>query len=137
MSGISLLDGCKMTINWKKENDVTICLHRQIFLTLPCCSCQVNGPSFMSISWLILELWQFSCIKDWSEIPKSEIPLSALCPISGNWRELGIPNALKCQGYNFYRFWVIKRKPAGEKNYPGSTICFYFFIVCILATHSF
>ena len=81
--------------------------------------------------------WSYDKFRDWSEIPKSEIPLSALRPISWNWRELGIPNALKCQGYNFYRFWVIKRKPAGEKNYPGSTICFYFFIVCILAAHSF
>ena len=23
-------------------------------------------------------------------------------------------NAAKCQGYSFYRFWVIKRKPAGR-----------------------
>ena len=24
-----------------------------------------------------------------------------------------LPNAEKCQGYSFYRFWVIKEKPTG------------------------
>ena len=47
---------------------------------------------------------------------KSEIPLSEICPISGDWGELGMPNlagislmslTAKCQVYNFYRFRVI------------------------------
>ena len=46
-----------------------------------------------------------------SEIQKSEIPASELCPISGDWDWL--LNAAKCQSYNFYHFWVIKRKPTG------------------------
>ena len=37
-------------------------------------SSTVTGPSFMLISWLVLELWHFLFIKDWSEIQKSEIP---------------------------------------------------------------
>ena len=52
----------------------------------------VTGPSFMSISSLVLELWQFSFIKDWPEIRKLEIPPSEFCPISGDWGELWIPN---------------------------------------------
>ena len=46
----------------------------------------------MSISSIVLELWQFSFIRNWPEIRKSEIALSEFCPISGDWKELGIPN---------------------------------------------
>ena len=52
----------------------------------------VTGRSFMSISLLVLELWQFSFVGDWPEIWQSEIPPSECCPISGDWGELGIPN---------------------------------------------
>ena len=52
----------------------------------------VAFPSFMSISSLVLELWQFSFIRDWAEIRKSEIPLSEVCPISEDWGRLWIPN---------------------------------------------
>ena len=52
----------------------------------------VTGPSFVSISSLVLELWQFSFIRDWPEIRKSEIPPSEFCPISGDWGKLWIPN---------------------------------------------
>ena len=57
----------------------------------------------MSISLLVLELWQFSFIRDWPETQKSEIPPSEFCPISGDWAEWRIPNlnVAKCQGYNF------------------------------------
>ena len=52
----------------------------------------VTGPSFISISSLVLELWQFYFIRDWPEIRKSEIPPSEFCPISGDWGELCILN---------------------------------------------
>ena len=45
-----------------------------IFLFL--LSSLVTGPSFMSISSLVLELWQFSFIRDWPEIRKSVWVLS-------------------------------------------------------------
>ena len=51
-----------------------------------------TGPSFMSISSLVLELSQFSFIRDWPEIRKSGIPLSEFCPISGDWGKLWVPN---------------------------------------------
>ena len=51
-----------------------------------------SGPSFMSIPLLVLELWQFSFIRDCPEIWRSGIPPSEFWPISGDWGELGIPN---------------------------------------------
>ena len=52
----------------------------------------VTGLNFMSISTLVLELWQFFFIRDWPEIQKSEILSSEFCPIFGDWGDLGIPN---------------------------------------------
>ena len=52
----------------------------------------VTGSSFMSISSLVLELWKFSFIRDWTEIRKLEIPPSEFCPISADLVKLGIPN---------------------------------------------
>ena len=90
----------------------------------------VTGPSFMSISSLVLELWQFTFIRDWPENQKSVIPPWVLPNI---WR-LGrvrdtkfgtdVPiemllNAAKCQGYIFYCFWVIKGKPTGKRIKDG------------------
>ena len=87
----------------------------------------VTGPSFMSISWLILELWQFSFIANCPEIQNSELPPSKVWSKSGDWG-LGrvrdtkfaknvsnkmLLNAGKCHGYSFYNFGVIKRKPSG------------------------
>ena len=55
----------------------------------------VTGPSFMSISSLILELWEFTFIRDWREIWKSEIPPSEFCSISGDWKFGGyFPNEM-------------------------------------------
>ena len=99
-----------------KSQDVAVFLLSALF----------TGPSFMLISWLALDLWQFLFIKDWPEIPKSQIPPSEFCPISGDWDKLGernmlrmslikkLLNAAKCQNYSFYRFWVIKRQPTRE-----------------------
>ena len=52
----------------------------------------VTGPSFMSISLLVLKLWQFSFIRDWPEIQKSEIPSPEFCPISGDYGKLRLSN---------------------------------------------
>ena len=79
----------------------------------------VTGPSFMSISSLVLELWFFSFIRDWPEIRKSEIHTSEFFPISGDWCEFWKPFgtnlsnrmlliSAKFQCWSFYSFWVIK-----------------------------
>ena len=55
----------------------------------------VTGPSFMSISSLVLELWQFTFIRDWPEIRKLEIPPFEFCPLSGDYGKLGILNLVQ------------------------------------------
>ena len=84
----------------------------------------VTVPSFMSIPPLVLELWQFSFIRDWPEMRKLEIPSSEIWPISGDRGKLGILDCgqmslTKCQNVTecfkmpvlqLYHFWVIKRK---------------------------
>ena len=96
MSGIWLPDCSKLAINEKNDNDATISQNDVIvkyfdvvlFLSLSL----ITGPCLMSISLLVLELWQFSFIRGWPEIWKLEIPPSEFCPISEDWSELGIPN---------------------------------------------
>ena len=66
----------------------------------------VTGRSFMSISSLVLELWQFSFIRDWPEIRKSEIPSSEFCPISGDWDELWVPNLARMSVTECY--WILR-----------------------------
>ena len=66
----------------------------------------VTGPSFMSLSSLFLELWQFSFIRDWPEIRKSEILPSEFCPISGDWVGLWIPNLARMSLIECY--WMLQ-----------------------------
>ena len=85
MSGIWLLDCSKLAVHRKNDSDVTICWHDVIVnffdVVLFLLYILVTGPSFMSIVLLVLELWQFSFMRDWPEIRKSEIPTSEFCPI--------------------------------------------------------
>ena len=66
----------------------------------------VIGSSFMSVSWLVLELWQFPFMKNLQEIGKSEITPSEFFPIPGDWDESGIPKLarrflIKC-------YWILQ-----------------------------
>ena len=97
MSGIRLPDLFKLFINWKNNNDFTIYWHDATVnffdVVLFLLSSLVTGPDLLSTSLLVLEVWQFTFfIRDWSEIQKSEMPLSEFCTILGDWDELGIPN---------------------------------------------
>ena len=80
----------------------------------------VIGRNFMWVTSLVLELWQFTFIRDAPET------------VTGDWRlgwvrdtKFGIDvssnmllNAAKCQGHSFYHFWVIKGKPTGNYSPP-------------------
>ena len=66
----------------------------------------VTRSSFMSISSLVLELWQFPFIRDWPEIRKSEIPPSEFYPIFGDWGQLWIPNLVRMFLIKYY--WVLQ-----------------------------
>ena len=109
---------------WQWRHNSLTWHHRQFFcVVLFLLSSLVTGPSFMLMSPLVLELWQFSFIRDWLEIRKSEKSPSVFCLISGDWGWVSdaifgknvsnkmLLNPEKCQGYNFYLFWVIKGKP--------------------------
>ena len=67
----------------------------------------VTGPNFMSISSLVLELWQFTFVRNWPEIYKSEIPPSEFCPISRDWSKLAIPNLARSSSIKCY--WILKK----------------------------
>ena len=66
----------------------------------------VTGPSFMSIASLVLELWQFSFIRDWTEIWKLKILPSEFCLISGDWGELWTPNVERMSLIECY--WMLQ-----------------------------
>ena len=109
-SGIRLPDCSKLAVNWKNDNDVTIFEMKSSsnffdFVSF-LLSSLVTDPSFMSISSLVLELWQFLFIRDSPEIRKSEKLSPDFCPISGDWGEWRIPNLagtslIKC-------YWILQ-----------------------------
>ena len=120
-SGIRLPDCSKLAAYWKNGNEVTIFQHEIIVkffdVGLFFLSSLVTGPSLISISPIVLEFW-----RDWPEI--GNIPVWVLPNI---WRLRRVRNTIfgmnvsnemllnvaKCQGYSFYRFWVITGKPIG------------------------
>ena len=56
------MDDCKLAINWKKHSKVPICWHDLIIsffdISMFLLSSLVTNPSFMSVLWLVLELWK-------------------------------------------------------------------------------
>ena len=66
----------------------------------------VTGPSVMSTTSLVMELWQFSFIRDQPGIQKLETTLCEFCPISGDWDELGISNFTKMSPIKCY--WMLQ-----------------------------
>ena len=102
-SGIQLPDGSNLAINQKNDNDVTISQYDVIVNFFDVVLLLLS--SFMSISSLVLELWQSSFITDRPEIQKSEVPRSGFCPISEDWDKLRIPNLtqilIKC-------YWILQ-----------------------------
>ena len=94
----------------------------------------VTGPNFMSISSLVLELWQFSFIRGLTRKP--EIGNTHVWVFPNIWRlgqvmdtkfgtnvsnKMGL-NARKFQYYSFYHFWAIKGKPTGGLKLPPPTL---------------
>ena len=116
MSGIRYLDCSNLAKNQKNRNDVTIFWHDVIIgfsdVVLFLLSNLVTGPSFMSISSLVLKLWQFSFVKDWPEVRKLEIPPSEFCPIPEDWAKLWIPNFARMSLTEFHWMLQISRVTA-------------------------
>ena len=99
--------GVRIAPNWpkirKNDNDVNVNFFDVVLFLM---SRLVNDASFMSISSLVLELWQFSFIRDWPEIQKLEIPTSEFFPVSGDWGELWIPNLARISLIECY--WMLQ-----------------------------
>ena len=85
----------KLVVNLRKGNDNAIFQNEVIFsffdVGVFLLSRLINGPSFMSISSLVLELWQFF-YKRLNRNPELETLPSEFCPISGDWGKLQISN---------------------------------------------
>ena len=127
------LDCCKLVISWKTDNDVTISRHDIVIMFFWRClvflvrfsyrsKFHVNiitGPGIMPIFfynelsrnlevgttpvWVLSNIWRLGQVRD----TKS----------GTNIFNKMLLKAAKCQGYSFYRFWVIKVKPTGGLNY--------------------
>ena len=116
---------------WEWRHSFLTWRHRQFFhVILFLLLSLVTGPSFLSISSLVLELWQFSFIRDWPEMRKSEIPPSEFCPISGDWSELQISNLVRMSLIKFYwmlqnakvRVWVFTVSVLLRENQQGGGV---------------
>ena len=91
-----------MTSQFADMTSLSIFFEVVLFLS----SSLVTGPRFMSMSSLVLELWQFSFLRDWPEIWKSEIPPNEFCPVSEDWGELGILNLAQMSLMKCY--WMLQ-----------------------------
>ena len=105
-SGFPLPDCSKLTINWNNDNDVIV----------NCCYVNIiTGSGVMTFFvykkltrkreignnpvWVLPKIWKLGHVRD--DKFGTNVPNEKLF------------NTAKCQGYNFYRFWVIKGKPTG------------------------
>ena len=98
--------GLRTAPSWPEIRKMTMTSHHFFDVVLFLLSNLVTCRSFMSISSLVLELWQFSFIRDWPEIRKSEIPPSEFCPISGDWGELWVPKLARMSLRECY--WILQ-----------------------------
>ena len=106
--------GLRTAPNWPKIRKMTMTsqfsdmtsLSNFFDVVLFLLSSLVTGPSFMSISLLVLELWQFFFIRDWPEIRKSETLPSEFCPKSEDWGKLWIPNLAQMSLIECY--WMLQ-----------------------------
>ena len=110
MSGIRPPDCSKLAKNPKNDNDVTIFRHDVNVKFFWSCFVFLVKFSYWSKFHVniitVLELWQFSFIRDWPEIRESEIPPSEFCPIPGDWDKLWIPNLAQMSLIECY--WMLQ-----------------------------
>ena len=103
MQTLCLESGIWTALNWPKIRKMTMTSKfpdmalslKSFYAVLFPLSSLVTAPGFMSVSSLVLDLWQFSFIRDWPEIRKSEILPSEFCLISRDWDKLWIPNLVR------------------------------------------
>ena len=91
--------GFRIVSNWSLIRKMTM-------TSLTCFWLVFTDPSFMSISWLVLKLWQFLFIRDSPEIRNSEKIPSEFCPVSGDWGEWRTPNLARTSLIKCY--WILQ-----------------------------
>ena len=101
----------KLAINWKKKTITSqfpkLTSSSKFFgVALFFFPILVNGPSFMSISSMVLELWQILFIRDWPEICKSKLPSTEFYSISGDQEELKIQSLARL--FLAKTYWILK-----------------------------
>ena len=127
-SGFRLQDGYKLVINWKNDNNITICRHDVIvkffwrFIFLVKFSYWSNFQvNIITCSGVMIILFYKVFIRN---LEIGNTPLWVFPNIWKLWQVRDIKigtnvsnemllHAGKCQGYSFYRSWVIKGKPTG------------------------
>ena len=90
-------------------NNCLIWRHRQFFFdgVLFLLLSLVIDPGFLSVSSLVVELSQFSYVRDWPEIRNSEVPTSESSDlISGGLGKLGIPDLARMSLIKCY--WMLE-----------------------------
>ena len=134
MSGIRPPDCSKWAKNLKNDNDVTIFWHDiNVKLFRPCFISLVNFIYWSKFNVNIITGSGITTIFFYKGLTRNlEIGNTPVWVLSNIWR-LGqimdtkfgtnvsnkkLLNAAKIHGYNFYRFWVIKGKPALGKITP-------------------
>ena len=110
----SVIQKQQLIVNWKNSNDVKILGNGAIVKYFWRCffvkfsyrsKFDVNiitGFGVMKTSFLSYE----NFLRDWLEIRKPEIARSELCPLSGEWGELGIPNLVRTSLIKSY--WMLQ-----------------------------
>ena len=119
----------RLAINRKKDNDVTICRHDAIVKFFWHCFVSLVKFSYWSKFHFniitgsgVMTIWFYKVLTRNLEIGNTPVWVlpnirrlgwvrNTKCGRDGSNKML--PNAAKCQGYSFYRFWVIKGKPKG------------------------
>ena len=129
MSGIRPPDCSKLTKNTKNDNDVTIFRH-DVNVKWRCFVSLVKFSHWSKFPVNIITGSGITTIFFYKGLTRNpEIGNSPVWVLPNIWRlgrvmnsKLGtnvsnrmLLNAAKFQGYSFYCFWVIKRKPTGER----------------------
>ena len=101
-SGIRLPDCSKLAIDRKNDNDVTICQYDVIFndFVLFLSSNLVTGPSFMLISSVVQELWQFTFIRIDQKSRNGKYPRLSFAQYLKTGVSWGYQNWYRCLSWN-------------------------------------
>ena len=124
----------KLTVNWKKDNNITICQYNVIVQFF--WRCRVSLDKFNDWSKFYVNFMTGSGVmtifiynKGLTRNLEIGNTPSEFCPISEDWVKLGVPNlawisnkkllnAAKCQACSCYCFWVIRGKPKNGVKLP-------------------